>query len=83
MIEKKLKSINPKNNITLRSWDIPSLNDINIIIENSSGSMSWSELDLISRKLLKLSKILHKRSKEMSNLMAEEMGKPERQGMTK
>ena len=45
--------------------------------------MSWSELDLISRLdfLKKLSKILHEKSKEISIIMAEEMGKPERQGM--
>ena len=84
MIEKKLKSINPKNNIKLRSWDVPSLNDINIIIRKTAqAQMDWSEIDLISRLnyVKNLAHILNERAKEMSILMADEMGKPKKQGM--
>ena len=84
MIEKKLKSINPKNNIELRSWDVPSLNDINIMIRKTAqAQMDWSEIDLISRLdyVKSLADILNLRAKEMSALMADEMGKPKKQGM--
>ena len=36
MIKEQIKSINPKNNIKLYSWDIPSLNDLNIIIKKTA-----------------------------------------------
>ena len=84
MIEKKLKSINPKNNIKLCSWDVPSLNDINIIIRKTAqAQMGWSEIDLISRLdyVNSLANLLNLRAKEMSVLMADEMGKPKKQGM--
>ncbi len=84
MIEKKLKSINPKNNFNLCSWDVPSLNDINIIIRKTAqAQMGWSEIDLISRLdyVKSLANILNLRAKEMSALMADEMGKPKKQGM--
>ena len=84
MIEKKLNSINPKNNIKLCSWDVPSLNDINIIIRKTAqAQIGWSEIDLISRLdyVKSLAHILNLRAKEMSALMADEMGKPKKQGM--
>jgi len=84
MIKKKLISINPKNNIKLRSWDIPSLDDINIMIGKTAQAQNyWSELGLISRlEFIKtLINILDKRAKEMSVLMSDEMGKPKKQGM--
>ena len=83
-MKKKLKSINPKNNIKLRSWDVPSLNDINIMIRKTAqAQMDWSEIDLISRLdyVKSLADILNLRAKEMSALMADEMGKPKKQGM--
>ena len=84
MIEKKIKSINPKNNTIIRSWDIHSLNDIKIIIKKTAhAQMNWSEIDLISRldSVKNLAHILNERAKEMSILMADEMGKPKKQGM--
>ncbi len=84
MIEKKLKSINPKNNVKIRSWDILSVNDINsIILKTAQAQTTWSEVDLLSRlNLLKnLAHILNERSIEMSALMADEMGKPLKQGI--
>ena len=83
MSEKKLKSINPKNNIALSSWDIPSPNDIDSIISKTAqAQITWSEVDLLSRLnfLKNLAQILNKRSSEMSVLMADEMGKPIKQG---
>ena len=84
MIEKKLKSINPKNNIILRSWDVPSFNDINIRIRKTAlAQINWSKKDLISRLgyVKNLAHILNERAKEMSILMSDEMGKPKKQGM--
>ena len=47
MIENQLKSINPKNNVKISSWDIPSLNDINIIIKKTAqAQINWSKIDL-------------------------------------
>ena len=83
MIEKKLYSINPKNNVKLRSWDIPSLNDINIIIRKTAQEqVIWSKTELLSRLnfVKALALIIKERTKEMSNLMADEMGKPKKQG---
>lgn len=83
-MKKKLYSINPKNNVKLRSWDIPSYNDINIIIrETAQAHVSWSKIDLLSRLnfVKTLAQIIKDRTKEISTLMADEMGKPKKQGM--
>ena len=83
MIENKLKSINPKNNIILSSWDVPSLNDIDIIINKAAKAQTdWSKIDLISRLdfVKNLSHILNERASELSILMADEIGKPIKQG---
>ena len=84
MIKNQLKSINPKNNIELSSWDIPSLNDLNIIIRKTvEAQMNWSKIGLISRLdyVKNLVHTLNNRAKELSVLMADEMGKPKWQGM--
>ena len=84
MIEKKLNSINPKNNIKLRSWNIPSLYDLNVMIKKTAeAQMKWSEVSLISRLdfIKNLAQIISERSIEMSILMADEMGKPKKQGI--
>ena len=84
MIDNQLKSINPKNNIELRTWDILSLNDIDIIIKKTAQTQSnWSKIDLNTRliHLKKLTQILRQRADDMSNLMADEMGKPKKQGL--
>ena len=84
MIKNKLKSINPKNNIQLSSWVIPSLNDVNIMIEKTAQTqMYWSERELVSRLdyVKNLAYILKKKAKKLSILMADEMGKPKRQGI--
>ena len=84
MIEKKLKSINPKNNIELSSWDIPSLNDINIMIRKASHAQKyWSKIDLTARLnyLKNLSTLLNDKAEEMSIIISDEMGKPKKQGM--
>jgi len=84
MIEKKLKSINPKNNIKISSWKIPSLTDIDITIKKTAQAQTnWSEIDLVSRLdfVNKLRRTLSKRAKEFSTLIADEMGKPKNQGI--
>ena len=84
MTNHRLKSINPKNNIKICDWDIPSLIDINVIIKKTAQAQTtWSEVDLLSRlnPLKNLARILNERSNEMSILMADEMGKPKNQGM--
>ena len=84
MINDQLNSINPKNNIKLYSWDIPSIYDLNNIIKKTArAQINWSEKDLISRlgRVKKLALILNDRASEMSVIMADEMGKPKKQGM--
>ena len=50
MTEKKLKSINPKNNIKLRSWAVPTLSDLNVMIKKTAqAQIHWSKIDLASR----------------------------------
>ena len=85
MIKNKLKSINPKNNIKIRSWEVPSLNDLNNIIRKTAkAQMNWSKIDLRSRLdfIKNLAHILNYRAEEMSILMADEMGKPKKQGIS-
>ena len=85
MIKNKLISINPKNNFKLSFWDIPSLNDIDIMIRKTAqAQILWSEIDLVLRLdyIKNLVHILNERAKELSILMADEMGKPIRQGIT-
>ena len=83
MIENKLKSINPKNNIILSSWDVLSLNEIEIMIRKTAhAQMDWSKIELISRLnyVKNLSHILKERASELSTLIADETGKPKKQG---
>jgi len=84
MIKNQLKSINPKNNIEISSWDLLSLNDLDIIIKKTAqAQLNWSDVNLTSRldQLKKLTQIINKRANDMSILMADEMGKPKKQGM--
>ena len=84
MIKNQLKSINPKNNIEISSWDLPSLNDLDIIIKKTAQTqLNWADVDLTSRldQLKKLTQIINKRANDMSILMADEMGKPKKQGV--
>ena len=84
MINNQLKSINPKNNVKISSWYIPSLNELYTIINKTAESQpEWSKIGLISRlNIVKnLTLILKERAEEMSILMADEMGKPKKQGV--
>ena len=83
MIKNKLKSINPKNNIILSSWCVLSSSDIDIMVRKTAHAQTnWSEIDLISRlDLVKnLSHILNERANDVSTLIADETGKPKKQG---
>ncbi len=84
MIKNHLQSINPKNNIKLSTWHVPSLNELNVIInETARAQMKWSGMDLISRleAVKNLASLLNDKAEEMSIIMADEMGKPKKQGM--
>ena len=84
MNKNQLESINPKNNIKLSSWKIPSLKDLNVIIKKTAqAQINWSKIDLVLRidRLKNLSNIINLKANEMSVLMADEMGKPKVQGM--
>ena len=84
MIEKELKSINPKNYSLLASWKVPTIYDLKKTIKNSAeAQLYWSELDLKSRleQIKNLSLVLKERAREMSILMADEIGKPKKQGI--
>tara|TARA_Y100000768_G_scaffold357912_1_gene313332 strand:- start:165 stop:1535 length:1371 start_codon:yes stop_codon:yes gene_type:complete len=79
----RLKSINPKNNLNINYWDVPSQIEIGRIINVASiTQLSWQNLKLDYRLELinNLSKVLKSQSKELSILMADEMGKPVKQG---
>ena len=84
MVEKKLESINPKNNTKIYSWDIHSLKDVNTIIRKTAkAQLNWSEIDLATRLnfVKNIVPILGQGAKEMSALISDEMGKPIKQGM--
>ena len=61
MIEKKLKSINPKNNIKIRSWNILSQNKIDSFIHSASDAQSlWEGLEINLRiDLVKELSLIH------------------------
>ena len=53
MMNKQLKSINPKNNLKLRLWNVPSLNEIDSIIEKSAeAQIFWNDINLKSRIII-------------------------------
>ena len=83
MISNQLKSINPKNNLNIKFWDVLSKNEINLIIKNTSDAqLSWSNtsLNLKLNLINELAHILKNNIKDISILMADEMGKPISQG---
>ena len=80
----ELKSINPKNNQLIKSWDIHNKNDIRNIINNGHKAyLDWKDTDLSFRIncLDDIASILRENSKEYGTLMADEMGKPLSQGI--
>ena len=79
----QLQSINPKNNTKIKSWDIPSYNKINSIIKSTSDAqLIWEKTNLDFRVSIikELSSGLKDQKKELSTLMADEIGKPISQG---
>ncbi len=83
MKNKQLCSINPKNNLKIRSWNIFSQKKIETIIKNVSNAQTiWKTIKLDSRLSLikKLTSTLKNNSESFSALMADEMGKPFIQG---
>jgi len=79
----RLHSINPKNNIKIKSWDIPSQNQVNSIIKRTSNAqIIWekTKLDFRINLIKELSIRLKDQKKELGILMADEIGKPIAQG---
>ena len=80
----QLKSINPKNNQTINSWEIHNDKESKNIIDSVSiGYKNWKSTDLSFRLdcLDDIASLLRGKSKEFGTLMANEMGKPLSQGM--
>ena len=84
MNKQQLFSINPKNNLKISSWDVPTFDEVYDIIEKTYKShLEWTSLDLNSRinKIKELGFLIKDKSKMLSILMADEMGKPIKQGL--
>ena len=85
MTDKQLISVNPKNQSHINSWDIHSKIEINAIIKHTKDAQSsWKILSLSSRLnfIKKLAYNIEAKYKQLSIIMADEMGKPIRQGMS-
>ena len=83
MKTKQLNSINPKNTLKIRSWNVFSQKKIKTIVDDTSNAqIIWKTKKLDSRLSLikKLSSTLKDNIKNFSALMADEMGKPFVQG---
>ena len=81
----ELKSINPKNNHLINSWDIYNTKDVYKIVEESNKAyLKWKNTDLSFRLncLDEIANILRENSKEFGTIMADEMGKPLSQGIS-
>ena len=83
MIIKQLNSINPKNTLKIKSWNVLSQSKIETIVKDTSDAqIIWKTIKLDSRlSLIKtLRSTLKDNIKNYSVLMADEMGKPLSQG---
>ena len=81
----QLNSINPKNNQLINSWEIYSIDEVNVILDKASIAYSeWKNTQLSFRIncLESISELLRDKSKEYGVLMSDEMGKPLSQGIT-
>ena len=79
MNSQQLHSINPKNNAKLYSWDVPSKSKVEFFIENSNrAQLIWknTKLDLRISLIKELANTFKDRNKDLSILMADEIGKP-------
>ena len=82
---KQLNSINPKNTLKIRSWNIFSQKKVEAIVKNTSDAQTiWKTIELDAKLSLikKLSSILRFNIKSLSSMMADEMGKPLAQGQS-
>ena len=79
-----LKSINPKNNKLISTWDSHSSDDVaNILSQANKAYLEWMRTDLSFRLncIEEISSLLKERAKEFGTIMADEMGKPIAQGL--
>ena len=84
MINHTLQSINPKNHIAINSWNVHSKEEVDAIINNAvKAQLSWGDLNLNARinNVNELAHIIDDKKKELSIIMADEMGKPIKQGV--
>ena len=75
MNSNQLHSINPKNNIKIRSWDIPNQDKIDSIIKSTcDAQLIWekTELDFRISLIKELANSLKDQKKELSAFMADE-----------
>ncbi|MDC0165353.1 aldehyde dehydrogenase family protein, partial [bacterium] len=83
MKTKQLNSINPKNTLKIRSWNVFSQKKIETIVKDTSDAqIIWKtiKLDLRLSLIKTLKSTLKDNIKNYSALMADEMGKPLAQG---
>ncbi len=79
-----LKSVNPKNNQLINSWNIHDENIVEQKLDDANKTyIKWKNTDLAFRIdcLDEIASLLKERSKEYGVLMADEMGKPLSQGI--
>ena len=80
----KLKSINPKNNKLINSWEVHSTEQVDALLSRANQTyQGWMKTDLSFRIncLEEISNLLRERAKEYAIIMADEMGKPVTQGL--
>lgn len=78
-----LYSVNPHNGERIGSWEVHSEEQVrSIITESAHWQNTWAAkpVNIRSDVLRRLAELMHQHSKELSTLMAMEMGKPVRQG---
>jgi succinate-semialdehyde dehydrogenase/glutarate-semialdehyde dehydrogenase len=79
-----LKSINPYNGKTIKSYKEHSAKEINSKIEQTHKAWTlWKEISFNDRSVLmkKLAEVLRSKKEELAKLMTLEMGKPYKSGM--
>jgi succinate-semialdehyde dehydrogenase/glutarate-semialdehyde dehydrogenase len=79
-----MKAINPATGETIRVYEETTPEEVRSILERSHEAfLSWRKTDFSerARRMKKASRILRDRGKEYAKLMAQEMGKPIRDGL--
>jgi succinate-semialdehyde dehydrogenase/glutarate-semialdehyde dehydrogenase len=80
-----IKSINPFNNVVIASYETDNAQQVtNKIQQTHNAWLHWRNTDTPTRSFLlnKLAQVLDSRKEELAQLMALEMGKPVKQGVS-